>query len=252
MAKVSKINTAAGRAYQTWLNSKLPAGHTPLNVDGDCARLTVAATYVVFSNKQAKAATAEDLTNAASALGEVNSTRIRTVAEVEAPGSGWDSAGFPSILYERHYFWQLTNGVHGITPFSNPNRSSKYTIDANRNGINDSWENVAAAMKYDARAAFQSFSMSRFQIMGKWYKLLGYDEPWEMAYAISRDEAVHYDLLVKWIKHNGKLAAFKAINESSQSCRAFAQFWNGNAYASHNYHGRLASAYIKFSKVYGK
>lgn len=251
MATVSKINKVAGKAYQKWLNTKLPAGYPQLVEDGICGKLTTAATYVVFCNKNAKAATAEDLAKAAASLGETNTTRIRAVAQVEAPDSGWDNAGFPKILYERHYFWNLTNGVHGTTPFSNKSRSSKYTIDADKNGINDSWEMVTAAAQFDARAAFQSFSMSRFQIMGKWYSKLGYSEPWEMAYDVSRDEAVHYELLVKWIKLNGKVNAFKAISASSEACRPFALFWNGSQYASHNYHGRTAVAYKTLSAKYG-
>lgn len=251
MANPSPVNREVGKKYQEFLNSKLPAGYPKLVEDGWCGKMTVAATYAVFQNKNAKAVSEETLLRCAGMLSENNTTRIRTVAQVEAGGAGWDSAGFPTILYERHYFWQLTKGRVGITEFSNPQRSTKYTIDADKDQINDSWENVAAACYYDARAAFQSFSMSKFQIMGKWYDKLGYDEPWEMAYAVSRDENAHYELLAKWILINGKLSAFKAISGDRLKCRPFANFWNGSAYATHNYDGRLASAYTTLSKKYG-
>lgn len=251
MANPSPVNREVGKKYQAFLNSKLPAGYTKLVEDGVCGKMTVAATYVVFQNKNATAVTDDTINRCAALLGEKNTTRIRTVAQVEAAGAGWDNAGFPTILYERHYFWQLTKGRVGVTAFSNSQRSTKYTIDADKDGINDSWENVAAACYYDARAAFQSFSMSKFQIMGKWYAKLGYAEPWEMAYAVSRDENVHYELLVKWIQLNGKLSAFKAIDGNAANCRPFASFWNGGAYATHNYHGRLASTYTALSKKYG-
>lgn len=251
MTKPDIVNREAGKKYQQFLNANRPTGYPSIVEDGLCGKATTALTYVVFQNKNASAVTDETINRIALELGEKNSTRIRTVGEVEAGGAGWDKAGFPTILYERHYFWQLTKGRVGITPFSNSQRSQKYTIDADKDEINDSWENVAAACYYDARAAFQSFSMSKFQIMGKWYDKLGYKEPWEMALAVSKDEGVHYELLAKWIKYNGKLAAFKAISASAAACQPFAEFWNGSAYAKHNYHGRLAGAYAIFSRRYG-
>lgn len=251
MASPSAVNREVGKKYQEFLNSKLPAGHQKLVVDGLCGKMTVAATYVVFQNKNATAVNEATLTRCAALLGENHTTRIRTVAQVEAAGAGWDNAGFPTVLYERHYFWQLTNGRVGVTAFSNSQRSTKYTIDADKDNINDSWENVAAACYYDARAAFQSISMSKFQIMGKWYDKLGYEEPWEMAYAVSRDENIHYELLAKWILINGKQSAFRAISSDKEKCRPFANFWNGGAYATHDYHGRLAATYTTISKKYG-
>ncbi len=251
MANPSPINRTAGYAYQEFLNANRPSWHPAIVVDGWCGKATTALTYAVFQNKNATAVTEETINRIAGELKEKTSTRIRTVAEVEANGSGWDNAGFPTILYERHYFWQLTKGRAGITAFSNPQRSQKYTIDADKDGINDSWENVVAACYIDARAAFQSFSMSKFQIMGKWYDKLGYAEPWEMALAVSRDENIHYDLLAKWIKINGKFATFKMISADPEACREFARFWNGGGYATHNYHGRLASAFKNFSRKYG-
>lgn len=247
----NKCNITAGKKYQEFVNSKLPSWHLPLKVDGWCGRMTTAATYVVFQQKNAKKVTDAEIDAQSKRLGESTSTRVRTVAAVETRGSGWDSFGFPSVLYEQHYFWDLTKGRTGITDFANPNRSKKYYLDADKDNINDSWEKVAAASLYDARAAFCSISVSKFQIMGKWYDKLGFDEPWEMAYAVANDEAIHYQLMVNWIILNNQLKAFRALSGSAEACRAFAKFWNGGAYATHNYHGRLASSYLKYKKIYG-
>lgn len=247
----NKTNLTAGKKYQAFLNSKLPSWHLPLVVDGWCGRMTTAATYVVFQQKNAKAVTDAEIDAQSKRLGEKTTTRVRTVAQVESAGSGWDKFGFPSVLYERHYFWDLTKGRVGVTDFSNPNRSKKYTIDADGDGINDSWEKLAAAAYYDVRAAFSSISVSKFQIMGKWYSKLGFAEPWEMAYAVACDEGIHYQLMADWIILNNQHKSFKALSSSAEACRAFANFWNGKAYATHNYHGRLASGYAKLAKTYG-
>lgn len=250
--KPDTINRTVGKKYQQFINSKLPSNQMPLIVDGECGRMTTAMTYLVFQNKNASAITDDQYDEVAALLKEPNTTRIRTVAQVESAGSGWDKYGFPIILFERHYFWQLTNGRVGITQFSNPARNTKYTIDTDGDGINDSWEDVTASMFFDASAAFQSFSMSKFQIMGKWYDKLGFNEPWEMAYEVSRGEHVHYKMMANWILLNNRLNSLKAISGDPKTCAAFAQFWNGGAYATHNYHGRLAAAYKSLAPKYGK
>ncbi len=241
-------NKAAGVALQTFLNAH--GKHEPLLLDGVCGKITAAAIYTTFRNKNATAVTDDDIERFAQMLGDKSTARVRAVAEVETSGSGWNTDGSPKILYERHYFWQMTNGRTGVQWFAAPSNGD-YTLDANKNAINDSWEKMAAASYYDARAAFKSVSMSSFQIMGKWHKELGYNEPWEMLWDITNSEAKHYELMVKWIILNGKKKEFLAISGNAETCRAFALFWNGKTYADKGYHTKTAKAALRLSLPYG-
>ena len=70
-----------------------------------------------------------------------------------------------------------------------------YTIDFNKNNINDSWEKLAHAMCIDPDGALQSISIGRFQVMGTYYKELGYNHPIDLLWDASRSEMAHYKML---------------------------------------------------------
>lgn len=242
-------NIAAGKELQRFINQQK---RSPLLVeDGVIGPISIAGVYQTFVNKQAVGITGAQIDEVAKSLGEKNSTRIRAIAEVESNGSGWSNNGMLKILYERHYFHRLTKGRAGNTWFSNA-KAGDYTLDADNDGINDSWEKLAAACRVDALAAFQSVSLTQFQIMGAHYEKLGYSRPWEMMLAATDSELVHYQLMAKWINldSNGR-SGLKAMSNDPNSCRAFARFWNGPAYATNNYHAKLAAAVNKHSRVYG-
>lgn len=243
------FNITEGIRLQEFINQQ--GRTTRLETDGNIGPLSIAGIYQTFSNKGAVKITSEQVEWIAKSLGEKNSTRIRAIAEVESNGAGWASNGMLQILYERHYFHRLTNGRAGNTWFSN-RTPGDYTLDADRDGLNDSWEKLAAACRVDALAAFQSVSLTQFQIMGAHYEKLGYSRPWEMMLAATDSEMVHYQLMAKWINMdaNGR-NGLKAMSNDPNSCRAFARFWNGPAFAKNNYHVKLAAAVNKYARIYG-
>ena len=222
------------RDLQLWLNLK-GAG---LVVDGRPGPATRSAILNVFVNRDAPAVTPADINLIAARLGGT-SRQVAAVAKVESAGGGWDDAGRLKCLYERHYFWRR---IQVQIPFlSNPTPGG-YTVDADRDGVNDSWEKVADAAMRSPTAAFESASWGKFQIMGAHAKSLGYANTIEFVWALTRSEYAHYEALAKFIEVNGLTKAFRALSTDPETCRAFAKGYNGGGYAKGNYHGKLAAA----------
>lgn len=226
---------------QSFLNEHAGAS---LVVDGVGGSLTRAAFISAFVNKQAAAITDEEVLEIAKALGDSDTRRIKAVAQVESNGGGWFASGLPTILYERHYFWRLTSAANRVLSwFANPEYGG-YTLDSNKNGLNDSWEKLSFAVCKDPIAALQSVSIGKFQIMGRWYRECGYQHPIEMLWAARNGEYAHYAMLRDYILNVAQLKrAFLAINGNADNCIPFAIGYNGSGYYKHGYHIRIARAY---------
>lgn len=220
--------------FQSWLNTK----GAKLAVDGKAGPATRAAIIETFRNKAAPACTDEEKAAIARSLGG-SLKQLQAVDKVESGGAGWGNSGLLKALYERHYFWRRVRIL--IPVISNPSPGG-YTIDADRDGINDSWEKLADAAMRNPIAAFESVSFGRFQIMGAHAAALGYGNAIEFAWALSRDEAAHYRALAAFIRTNGLQKAFTALSADPEACRAFAKGYNGGAYAKMGYHIKLAKA----------
>ena len=222
------------RDLQQWLNWR----GANLVVDGRGGPATRSAILNVFVNPKAPAVTSLDIAQVAARLGGTP-RQVAAVAKVESAGGGWDNAGRLKCLYERHYFWRRLRVL--IPVLSNPTPGG-YTVDADRDGINDSWEKVADAAMRNPIAAFESASWGKFQIMGAHAKSLGYSNAIEFVWALSRSEAAHYDALAKFIEVNGLRTAFKQLSTNPDHCRAFAKGYNGSGYEKGGYHRKLAEA----------
>lgn len=220
------------RDLQIWLN----AHGARLVVDGLRGPATRKAVLDTFINKTAPAVTPQDIARIAARLGG-SPRQLAAVAKVESGGGGWDDAGRLKCLYERHYFWRRMRVV--IPVLSNPTPGG-YTIDADRNGINDSWEKVADAAMRSPLAAFESASWGKFQIMGAHAKSLGYANAVEFVWALSRGEAAHYEALARFIDVNGLTHAFRALSTDPATCLAFARGYNGKG--QKGYDRKLAEA----------
>lgn len=224
------------KQFQTWLNGK-GAG---LVVDGQFGRKSKAAMIQVFRNRSAPAVTAADITALAAHL-KCTTRQIAAVAQVEGGGSGWDKAGLLACLYERHYLWRRVKIA--IPLLSNPTPGG-YTIDANGDGINDSWEKLAdATARFGVNTALECASFGKFQIMGAHWKALGYSSPLEFVWQLSRSEADHYDAFGRYIEVNGLLPALRSINGDPANARRFAAGYNGTGYEKGGYHIKIAAAW---------
>lgn len=207
------------RDLQLWLNAK----GANLVVDGKKGPRTRQAILDTFVNTNAPAISAGNIADIATRLGGT-ARQVRAVAKVESAGGGWDNAGRLKCLYERHYFWKRWRVK--IPLLSDP-VAGGYTTDADKDGVNDSWEKVADAAMLSPLAAFESASWGKFQIMGAHASKLGYTNALEFVWALSRSEAAHYEALARYIEVYGGKAKFQALSTNWRTNTAFAVFYNG-------------------------
>lgn len=228
------------KQLQKFLQEK---GHYSGAIDGIVGTGTKNAILACFVNKQAPAISHAEKLKLAERLGDKDTNRINAVAKVEANGSGWLKTGQPKILYERHKFWQFNDDPRApkSTYFNYP-QWGNYTIDADKNGIDDSYDKLLKACEYDPVAAFKAISIGAFQVLGEYHKHMGYATPWEMLYAATNSEKAQYELLVSFIEMKKGQSKFLALSTRPDDCRPFALIYNGKLYAKHDYHGRLAAA----------
>lgn len=223
-------------ALQTWLNLK---GWKPqLVVDGLPGPATREAFMGIFANRSAPKVTETELAAFAARLGG-SLKQIRAVAAVESGGSGFLVTGHPKILWERHHFWKRLQLAAPL--ISNP-KPGGYTLDADQDGVNDSWEKLTEAAMHAPAWAIESCSWGKFQVMGFWWQPLGYASAIDFAWSMRESEAGHFEALVRYIQHNRLAGAFRALSADPEACRAFAAGYNGAGYRKFEYHVKLARA----------
>lgn len=224
---------------QAWLNANCG---TDLEIDGVWGSSSRRTFISAMACRTAPAITEQELQTIAEQLGDSDTKRIKAVADVESNGSGWFNSGLPKILWERHKFWAMLPADKTVSWYSNP-VAGDYTMDANKNGINDSWEKLSLAIGKDPLAALKSISIGKFQVLGEYYRECGYNHPIEMLCAASRDEYAHYAMLRDYILNVAKLKeAFLALSTNPNDNRAFARGYNGKGYRKYEYHNKLAKA----------
>ena len=228
---------------QKWLNLK----GANLVVDGKAGEATRTAFMKVFQNKNATPISDGQLLSIAQSLGDQNTKRIKAVAQVESGGSGFLPCGHPKILWERHLFYRYVGKtiyfIGNKKQFLSTQTAGDYTLDANNNQINDSWEKLAQGVTIDVDGALCSISMGKFQVLGKYYKECGYANPLEMLWDCSQSEYAHYKLFVSYILNVANLkGAFLKIDTNPQNCIPFARGYNGIAYTKYAYHINIAKA----------
>jgi N-acetylmuramidase len=218
--------------FQRWLNSH----GANLIVDGKGGPKTRQAIFDVFTNLKSTPVSTQDIIHFAARLGGTTK-QVMAVAKVEGGGAAYNKQGQPLALFERHYVWRRLKLI--IPLLSNPSPGG-YTIDADNDGLNDSWEKIADMAMRNPIVAFESASFGRFQIMGAWASKLGYANSIEFAYSMVASERGHYEAFVRYIEVFGGKAKFQAISTDWRTCTAFAQFYNGKG--QKGYDRRIADA----------
>jgi hypothetical protein len=159
---------------------------------------------------------------------------IQAVAQVETSGNAFDEEGRPRILFERHYFHRLTHGRHDhLHPdISNALRGGYGKFSAQ-------YGKLEKAYALDPRAALQSASWGRFQIMGKNFQAAGFSSVQTFVLALTRSEANHLQAFANFVKAN------KAMHEAwkKKDWAVFAKGYNGSSYKENKYDTKLAEAY---------
>ncbi|MBS7256357.1 N-acetylmuramidase family protein [Flavobacterium branchiicola] len=173
---------------------------------------------------------------AAASLLHLTVEHILAVFEVESEGNAFRSNGDPKILFERHYFSALTNGIYDQSnpDISNPNQGGYGTYD-------EQLDKLARAFALNPEAAVKSASFGAFQIMGKNYAQAGY----------TNATAFYNDMTSRNLdKHLNAFANFIITNDlvgklQNNQWANFAAKYNGPQYKKNDYDTKMATEYQK-------
>ena len=184
--------------------------------------------------------TVGDYQRAARALGcEV--AAVQAVATVEAGTRGpFNASGKPTILYERHYFRDLTGSRYDR---SHPTLSGGY--DPTRYGrYSEQYPKLQRAAVLDENAALQSASWGLFQIMGANHVACGFADVQGYVAAMARGVGEHLDAFVAFIRADPRLA--RAI--VAKDWTTFARVYNGPRFADNAYDVKMRTEYERLKR----
>lgn len=164
---------------------------------------------------------------------------IRAIDFVETNGSGgFLPSGRPKILFEGHYFHRLTGGKFDK---SHPTLSYKKWTKVHYKGGEREWERLEEAIQLDRRAAYESASWGRFQILGYNHEKCGYADPVIYVQRMFEHERFHLMAFGEFIKRRGLIQYFRKKN-----IPAIAKGYNGTKYRENEYDVKLHNAWSRF------
>lgn len=181
----------------------------------------------------------DDFERAARALG-CEPEAVQAVADVEAPGGGFDSDGIaPKILFEAHWFSRFTARAYDA---SHPDISAPRFNPALYAGGPREHKRLQAAVALDREAALSSASWGRFQIMGFNWRIAGCRDLQDFINAMYRSEAAQLDCFVQVIQHMGLADELR-----DHRWEDFKAVYNGPRQS--DYAARIRAAYRKLKGV---
>lgn len=194
-----------------------------------------------------KKLTAVGVTAAASFL-KCRPAAVRAVMEVETSGSGFDSMGHVSFLFEPHRFYAeiksnktlLNEAVRTGLAYPSWKGPGSYPKTPQLR-----WEQFQRACDLDETAAIRSASWGLGQIMGSEYDEAGYSSPEEMVEAFTRSEDEQIMGMARLCKARNLDIQMRKFPDIT-ACRNFALRYNGKGYEKNKYHTKLQSAYNRW------
>jgi hypothetical protein len=174
----------------------------------------------------------------------VEPAAFRAVITVEAAGSGFDRAGRPKALFERHHFYKHLKDAPGLqaNAVAEGLAYPKWGEKPYPKGSDAVYAEIERACAIDEEAALLSTSWGLGQIMGSNYKLAGCKSVGEMVSEACESEAGQVRQMASFIKNAGLQDELAAKNWAG-----FAKGYNGPQYAQNQYDQKLAAAYAKFA-----
>jgi hypothetical protein len=175
---------------------------------------------------------------------DIEPAALRAVLSVETGGSGFDKAGRPKALFERHYFYKMLKDKPDALQLA-VDAGIAYPKWGERpypKGSDAVYAEIEAACEIDLDGALRSVSWGLGQIMGSNYKLAGCRSAQEMVEEAMISEANQLRHMANFIKSAGLLDELQSKNWAG-----FARGYNGPAYAQNKYDTKLETAYEKFS-----
>jgi hypothetical protein len=160
---------------------------------------------------------------------------VRAVTEVEAAGSGFFADGRSKILFEAHWFGDLTGGIYDdIAPsISSPVWNRSLYIG----GVAE-WDRLYRAVNLNRAAALKSASWGLGQIMGFNHGVAGYSNVEDFVKDMHLSEGKQLIAMFNFIRNADLANALVKRNWA-----AFARGYNGESYRINEYDVRLAESY---------
>jgi len=178
----------------------------------------------------------EDYANAAERLG-CTVAAIKAVAQVESAGQGFFRDGRPKILFERHIFHRLTRGIYSA---ANPDISC--SVPGGYLGGAREYCRLERALALDEKAALESASWGRFQLMGFNCRSAGTVDVFAFVRAMVAGESEQLACFVAFIRSNKLDEALRR-----RDWPGFARGYNGPSYRKLNYDVRIGQAFDEHS-----
>lgn len=174
----------------------------------------------------------------------VEPAAFRAVITVEAAGSGFDKAGRPKALFERHHFWKHLKDAPGLQANAEAEGLAypKWGMKPYPKGSDAVYAEIERACAIDEEAALLSTSWGLGQIMGSNFKMVGCKSVQDMVEEAKESEAGQLRQMAAFIKSAGLQDELAARNWAG-----FAKGYNGPQYAQNQYDQKLAAAYAKFA-----
>jgi len=184
-----------------------------------------------------------DIDKTAESLG-VEPAALRAVLSVETGGFGFDKAGRPKALFERHYFYKMLKDKPDALQsavdagLAYPKWGEKPYLK----GSDAVYAEIVAACEIDLDSALRSVSWGLGQIMGNNFKLAGCSSAQEMVEQAMESEVNQLRHMASFIRSAGLLDEIQR-----KDWAGFAKGYNGPQYAVNKYDTKLADAYAKFA-----
>ena len=166
----------------------------------------------------------------------VSESEIWAILTVETRGFGFFSDRSPQILFERHIFHRLTNGL-----YDEGNVDISHTNPGGYKGGSREYSRLKKAMKLDQDAALKSASWGIGQVMGFNHAVAGFPTVKAFVQAMVKNENEQLLAMANFIKGNNLAGALQRNNWVS-----FARGYNGREFKKNEYDTRLAAAHAKY------
>lgn len=186
-----------------------------------------------------------DIGEAARWLG-VPTAALLAFIEVEAAGRGFDAQSRPKMLFEPHVFWRELGA--GTARDLAAKLGVAYAKWGAQPYPKDSYRRLQTATEIAQAKALRSASWGLGQILGDKHLICGHSTEENFVRANMQGEREQLlcmtALMIAW--GIPKMLAGRDLTKK-ESWAPVAAKWNGSGYAKHNYHGRIAAAFVKHS-----
>ena len=184
-----------------------------------------------------------DIGEAARWLGAPTAALLAFI-EVETAGRGFDSQNRPKMLFEPHVFWREL-GASGARELA-AKLGVAYSSWGAKPYPKESYTRLKTAQTVHASKALRSASWGLGQILADKHAICGHATEEDFVRANMQGEREQLlcmtALMIAW--GIPKMLAGKDLTKK-ESWAPAAKKWNGSGYAKHDYHGRMADAFVK-------